>query len=45
VSVADGGPAAGTIATFAASLTRAEFLSVWWDGTNFKNAGKDWIST
>ena len=42
VSVVNGGPAAGTISTFAASLTKPEVMKVWWDGTNFIFNGQDW---
>ena len=42
VSVVNGGPAAGTLGTFAASMTKAEFMWLWWDGTNFIFNGQDW---
>jgi hypothetical protein len=44
MSIVNGGPAGGTIGTFAASMTKSEVMRLWWDGTNFIFNGQDWIA-
>ena len=44
MSIVNGGPAAGTVGTFAASLSKSEVMRLWWDGTNFIFNGQDWIA-
>ena len=44
LSVVNNGPAAGTLGTFAGSLTKAEVMKLWWNGKDYIFNGQVWLA-